>query len=129
MKDSTETTKGGKGERTTETTQEGKGERTTDITHSRTDGDPLANQENTTTADEMENARALKGKMKETEIHTCTVNKSAYLQSQANTIEEESSATTATSGDYVESRDTSSMEFIKVKKKKGGKKNGVARGY
>uniref|UniRef100_A0A6N2N5R3 DUF4283 domain-containing protein n=1 Tax=Salix viminalis TaxID=40686 RepID=A0A6N2N5R3_SALVM len=30
MKDNTETTKGGKGERTTETTQEGKGERTTD---------------------------------------------------------------------------------------------------
>ncbi|KAJ6425789.1 hypothetical protein OIU84_026380 [Salix udensis] len=43
MKDNTETTKGGKGERTTETTQEGKGERTTNLTHSRTDGDPLAN--------------------------------------------------------------------------------------
>lgn len=49
-----------------------------------------------------------------------TVNDS--LQSQDTLDEEESSATTVMDEDRGEGRDTSPMEFIKVRKKKGGKK-------
>ncbi|KAJ6670721.1 hypothetical protein OIU85_014569 [Salix viminalis] len=65
-------------------------------------------------------SRAAKGKQKEVEITMFTVNDS--LQSQDTLDEEESSATTAMDEDQGEGRDTSPMEFIKVRKKKGGKK-------
>ncbi|KAJ6290806.1 hypothetical protein OIU78_026535 [Salix suchowensis] len=67
-----------------------------------------------------ESSRAVKGKQKEVEITMFTVNDS--LQSQDTLDEEESSATTVMDEDRGEGRDTSPMEFIKVRKKKGGKK-------
>ncbi|KAJ6334834.1 hypothetical protein OIU77_024916 [Salix suchowensis] len=67
-------------------------------------------------------ARAQKGKMKMDDLPICTVNDSASLQSQAQHAEEESSATTAPLGNNADSSDPSLMEFIKVKKKRGGKK-------
>ncbi|KAJ6770163.1 hypothetical protein OIU79_020909 [Salix purpurea] len=67
-----------------------------------------------------ESSRSAKGKQKEVEITMFTVNDS--LQSQDTLDEEESSATTVMDEDRGEGRDTSPMEFIKVRKKKGGKK-------
>ena len=79
---------------------------------------PSAVHESLTEASE--SSRAAKGKQKEVEITMFTVNDS--LQSQDTLDEEESSATTAMDEDRGEGRDTSPMEFIKVRKRKGGKK-------
>ncbi|KAJ6359999.1 hypothetical protein OIU77_004078 [Salix suchowensis] len=77
------------------------------------------NQETTPTSKEDEE-RVRKGKMQVEVFPIGTVNESASLQSNETYVEEEVSEATATNGGNTEDGDWS--PFIKVRKKKGGKK-------
>uniref|UniRef100_A0A6N2LTQ3 DUF4283 domain-containing protein n=1 Tax=Salix viminalis TaxID=40686 RepID=A0A6N2LTQ3_SALVM len=72
-----------------------------------------------------EEEKIRKGKMKEDIYHLTVVNETTSLQSrnQDSQMEEASNENNVAYGSEVEPRDTSSMEFTKVKKKKGSKRN------
>ncbi|KAJ6316386.1 hypothetical protein OIU78_019638 [Salix suchowensis] len=73
-----------------------------------------------------EELRVLKGKMKETEQPLCLVHEDATLHSHNATVSSEEEPSISTTRDVVaneDHQDSCAMEYTKVKRKKGGKKN------